>query len=136
MTDIMAFVPCGVIAVEAKALETFDKVVAEWIVADERKDPTSPPRRRGIIDRYAGAFGVCSSALMECRYQLLHRTLAAALTARDAGASRAWRIVQSFAPSDAKEHHRNRADFDRFTNLVGIRPRLAGYTVTLGWGRE
>lgn len=102
MTDIMAFVPRGVIAVEAKGRESFDKLVAEWIVAEAGVKPTSPPNRSRVIARYATEFGVSPSALMECRYQLLHRTLCAALAAKTANASRAWMIVQSFAPPEPR----------------------------------
>lgn len=136
MTDIMAFVPDGVIAVEAKARETFDEPVSEWIVAGARKSPASPPHRRSVIEWYAGEFGVSAGALMDCRYQLLHRTLSAVLTAQEAGATDTWMIVQSFASLDAPEHHRNRADFDRFVERVGDQPRLAGRAVTLSWVQE
>ena len=38
MTDIMAFVPNGVIAVEAKVDEPFDDPVSTWIFKEEKKN--------------------------------------------------------------------------------------------------
>jgi hypothetical protein len=37
MTDVMAFVPNEVIAIEAKRLETFDEEVREWIYKKRRR---------------------------------------------------------------------------------------------------
>jgi hypothetical protein len=136
MTDIMAFVPCGVIAVEAKAREGLGPLVFDWIVEKAAVNSASPPHRQSVVDRYAAGLGVSSKELMSCRYQLLHRTLSAALTAENAGASRAWMIVESFAPPGSIEHRCNLADFNRFIDLVGVQPRLAGRQVTIDWVQE
>jgi hypothetical protein len=58
MTDIMAFVPNGVIAVEAKVNERFDDVVSSWIFREEKKNAESPPHRTRVIQRYARVFGM------------------------------------------------------------------------------
>jgi hypothetical protein len=81
-TDVMAFVPDAVIAVEAKVDESFDQIVLDWICAEHRENPRSPPHRLGVIQRYADALAVSLRQLMELRYQLLQRTLCAALTAQ------------------------------------------------------
>jgi hypothetical protein len=106
MNDIMAFTPSAVIAVEAKARETFDTEVRIWA--------GDMANRLDFVDRYAGAFRLRRDDLMGLRYQLVHRTVSAALVAREYGRKSAWMIVHSFAPLDCKEHERNRADFDRY----------------------
>jgi hypothetical protein len=136
MTDVMAFIPDGLIAVEAKARETFDDHVQAWIDKKARENPRSPPHRRGVIDRYSRAFGINRDALLDLRYQLLQRTLAAALTAKQFGRRSTWMLVQSFAPLSCDEHARNRADFDRYAATVGEAPVLEGIPVRLGWVDE
>jgi len=137
MTDVMAFIPGSVIAVEGKVREPFDDEVSTWIGREEHSNKKSPDHRRAVIKRYAQAFNVGSEErLFDVRYQLLHRTLSAALTARRRGATRAWMIVQSFAPIDCPEHTQNRADFDRYIGLVGSTPILKGVSVRLAWAQE
>ena len=133
MTDIMAFIPDAVIAVEAKAREALDEEVRNWIYKDAAKNPRSPPHRRRVVVQYGSALGVNADALLDVRYQLLHRTLAAARVARQHRRSRAWMIVHSFAPLQCEEHARNRADFDRYVSLVGNTPVLEGIPVRLAW---
>jgi hypothetical protein len=136
MTDVMAFVPDGVIAVEAKARESFNEKVGIWIQEEEISDPASVERRRRVADCYARALSIGTDRILSLRYQLLHRALSAAKTARAAGVRRAWMIVQSFASQDCPEHARNRADFDRFEALVGQEPTFVGTKVRLGWVDE
>jgi hypothetical protein len=69
----------AVVAVEAKACESFDEEVRNWVHKEEAKNPRSPSHRLGVVDQYAKALCVRADALMELRYQLLHRTLSAAL---------------------------------------------------------
>src|SRR5947207_731423 len=52
MTDIMAFVPNCVIAVEAKVNEPFDDLTSTWIFREERKNAESPPHRTKVIQQY------------------------------------------------------------------------------------
>jgi len=136
MTDIMAFIPDSVIAVEAKYRESFDDEVRNWIYKEAAKNLRSPPHRLGVIGQYGRALGVPAEALLVLRYQLLHRTLASARVARQRGRSRAWMIVHSFAPSQCEEHARNRADFDRYVSLIGTTPVLEGIPVRLAWSDE
>jgi hypothetical protein len=125
MTDIMAFMPSAIITVEGKARETFDTEVRNWA--------GDMPNRLDVVDRYAASFNLRRDDLMGLRYQLLHRTLSAALVARKYGRKSAWMIVHSFAPLDCKEHARNRADFDRYVALVGPSPELLGVPVHVAW---
>jgi uncharacterized protein DUF6946 len=133
MTDIMAFTPGALLAVEAKAREALDEEVRNWVYNEEAKNPRSPPHRLRAINKYAEFFGVSAYALMELRYQLLHRTLAAALVAQKFRRKSAWMIVQSFAPLECEEHARNRADFDRYVALVGATPELKKVQVRIAW---
>jgi hypothetical protein len=133
-TDVMAFVPDAVIAVEAKVDESFDQIVLDWICAEHRENPRSPPHRLGVIQRYADAFAVSLRQLMELRYQLLQRTLCAALTAQEHGLQKAWMIVQSFCPPGLANS--NRPDFERFASVVGSAPRLNGIPVRLAWAQH
>jgi large subunit ribosomal protein L30 len=125
MTDIMAFTQGGIIAVEAKAREKFADKVREW--AQDK------PNRLNVVDRYAEAFKVARDDLMGLRYQLLHRTLSAALVASKYGRKSAWMIVHSFAPLDCEEHLRNRKDFDDYVKVVGPAPVLNDVPVHLAW---
>lgn len=136
MTDIMAFIPDAVIAVEAKALESLDEQVCCWMYKGAPRNPRSAVHRQHVIARYAKSFGVSTDALLPVRYQLLHRTLMAARVALQHNRSRAWMIVHSFAPLDCEEHGRNRADFDRYVSLIGTAPVLEGITVRLAWVDE
>jgi hypothetical protein len=136
MADVMAFIPGAVIAVEAKVNESFDRLVADWVEAEAPTNPRSPPHRRRVIARYAGALGVSEAALQGIRYQLLQRTLGAALTAGAVGLPAAWMIVQDLTYGRPGNHAANRMDFDRFVALVGSTPVLEGIPVRLGWVDE
>jgi hypothetical protein len=85
----MAFTPDALIAVESKARETFEEEVRNWVYEEEAINPRSPPHRLCMIEKSAEFFGV-SADLMELRYQLLHRTFAAALVARTFRRKSAW----------------------------------------------
>jgi hypothetical protein len=130
-TDMMAFVPDGVVAVEAKVDEPFDNLVLDWICAEAANNDRSPPHRLEIVQRYAKAFNVPLRSLMDIRYQLLQGTLCAALRAKAHSRSSAWMVVQSFPKSVS-----NRADFDRFVQLVGSAPILEGISVALEWAQD
>jgi hypothetical protein len=136
MTDMMAFMPDGVIAVEAKVDEPFDDPIAVWIFREEEKKPDSPPRRTGIVQQYARALRVRSEKLLNIRYQLLQRTLCAAKAAKERRVSRAWMVVQAFPGGDQEKRQVNRADFERYLDLVGSAPELDGIRVQLAWVSE
>ena len=136
-TDLMAFMPAGVIAIEAKTDEPFDDVVGTWVEKQATRNPRSPHHRRAIVERYAKAFGVVFDDLLGIRYQLLHRALSAALAARRVGARRAWMVVQSFPTSGRVPRcSSQRDDFNRFVALIGHRPVIEGTSVRLAWVDE
>lgn len=140
-----AFIPNGVIAVEAKVSEPFDDLVSVWIFKKGKANPKSPPHRTRQVVRYAEAFGMKPEQLLEIRYQLLQRTLCAALTAKQPRVSRAWMVGQSFPSGDGGEKHlRNREDFSRFVALVGqtpsvrlgLLPHVDAVAVRIAWTSE
>ena len=133
MTDVMAFLPNGVIAVEAKVNEPFDNIVSVWIDIKRQDNPKSPDHRQGVIRQYATAFGVAYEALLSIRYQLLQRTLCAAITANANGYSNAWMIVQHFGNGSGDGDKINLSDFNRFVALVGKTPVIEGVPVELAW---
>lgn len=136
MTDIMAFVPNGVIAVQAKVDERFDDLVSAWTFKEEERNSRSPPHRTEVIQGYAKTFGVRSIHLLDVRYQLLHRTLCAALAAKKLNGSQAWMIVQAFPTPTAEGHLSNRTDFDHFVAVVGNALKIDGVSVRLAWVSE
>lgn len=136
MTDVMAFMPNGIIAVEAKVNEPFDNLVSVWIDIKKRDNPNSPDHRKGVIRQYANAFGVAYESLLNIRYQLLQRTLCAAITANDMGLSKAWMIVQHFGNGSGDHDQTNLSDFNRFAALVGIAPVIEGVPVQIAWAED
>jgi hypothetical protein len=133
MTDVMAFIPNSVIAVEAKVDEPFDDVVSHWIEREAKRNPRSPPHRRNVIQRYAKALTVDAESLLDIRYQLLQRTLCASIVAYARGLSEAWMIVQHFPCGAVSDKVINRSDFDAFVALVGNAPVVEGVKVRLAW---
>jgi hypothetical protein len=134
MTDVMAFVPKGVVAVEAKVNEPFDDPVGVWIFREEKKNAESPPHRTRVIQRYAQTLRVKSEQLLNIRYQLLQRSLCAAITAQTQGSSQAWMVIQVFHPRTASDGYKmNREDFDHFIALVGSAPIIEGVRVQIAW---
>jgi hypothetical protein len=136
MTDVMAFLPNGVIAVEAKVNEPFDNLVSVWIDIKKKDNPNSPDHRKAVIRQYAKAFGVAYESLLDIRYQLLQRTLCAAITANDKGVSKAWMIVQHFGIGNGVGDPTNLSDFNRFVALVGSAPVIEGVRVQVAWAED
>lgn len=135
MTDVMAFTPKTVIAVEGKVREELGKRVRDWLV--ERGEGTpSHANRLKAIGRYADAFGLSRKSLYTVRYQLLYRTLSAALAAKDCGFSTAWMIVQAFVPRNDPHHRMNVADFNQLIALAGSAPVIEGVCVNLALTEE
>lgn len=118
------------IAVEAKVNEPFGPTVGEWMVnASEGK----VERMRFICS----LLGLREPPPNELRYQLFHRTAAAALEAKRFKTDRAAMIVQSFS-----REHRWFDDFRAFAALFGLEAKSdqalnyqlpSGMTLTLGW---
>ena len=133
----MAFVPGGGVAVEAKIDEPFDDVVEAWIGKDAASNPRSPAHRRAVAERYAEALDEPLAGVLGLPYQLLHRTLSAASTALATHADIAWMIMQVFPTTERVPRCASqRADFDRFVDLVGPGPVIAGRPFRLAWVDE
>ena len=95
-----------VLMVEGKVEEPFDSTLAEWL-----RDASDGKRERlAFVTQLLGLNSISPSI----RYQLLHRTASAVLTARRFGSSRAAMIVHSFS-----EGRSWLADFQAFTQLYG-----------------
>lgn len=111
-TDIMVLSRAGhdlvVIAVEGKTREPFSDYVRDW----RRYDTKGKAERLVFLSRLLGLDG---RDLDGVRYQLLHRTASALLTARRFGASRALVLVHSFSPT-----HDWFDDYSSFLQLFGV----------------
>ena len=99
-----------VLCVEAKVDEPFGPTLGE-----KRREASSGQRERlAYLEKELG----CSKPLEDSiRYQLLHRTASALLTARSFHAHVAVMLVQSFSPVS-----RWREDFEAFVHAVAARP--------------
>ncbi len=108
-TDVMAFCsnPAGlcVIAVEAKVDESFGPLLGEKRLGHDG----------GALTRIDFLHEILQLAPLgdDIRYQLLHRTVSAILTARAFHAATAVMLVQAF---DTPAHRRQ--DFDRFVDVT------------------
>lgn len=112
-TDIMAVARNGlgvvVLGVEAKVDEPFGPTLAE-----KREDASSGQVERvRFLEEQLGVPGRLSG---EVRYQLMHRTVSASLTAEAFHAPTACMVVQSFSAEE-----RWREDFDGFARALSAR---------------
>jgi hypothetical protein len=135
-TDIMAFTRNDrglvILAVEAKVDEPFGPTVGE-----KRKGASKGQQERlAYLEKELGCDKPMDDSI---RYQLLHRTVSALLTARSFHASVAVMLVQSFSPES-----RWREDFDAFAATVSssqLTPDLYelpsgdGIRLLIGWCR-
>jgi hypothetical protein len=133
-TDVLAFVTaaCGpaVLGIEAKVDESFGPLVREW----NDYSPGKLRRLAGLLDRLQ----IRGPSIGALRYQLFHRTAAAIIEAKQAGASQAAMIVQSFDANRA-----GFSDFVAFADAFGTPVAEAGrlspprvldqVTIRLGW---
>jgi len=133
-TDVVAYVETrsglAVVGVEAKVDETFGPLVHEW------NNYTSGKLRRlaGLLDMLKLRSGLVSTL----RYQLLHRTAATLIEAKEAGAHEAALVVQSFDKRRAGFF-----DFVAFADAFGVpiaevgrlsQPKKVGdVAIRLGW---
>lgn len=99
-TDLLAVceVPIGkvVVGVEGKVDETLGPFVHEW----DNGTPNRQARLAGLLDM----LGIERADADGLRYQLLHRTAAAAIEAHAFGANHAVMLVHSFDPGHAESH--------------------------------
>ena len=119
-----------VIMVEGKVNEPFGPLVSEWYT-----DPS--PGKVERLKYLCEVLGLSEARVQEVRYQLLHRTASAVITASRFHATSAVMLVHSFSPT--KEWFR---DFDSFAGLYGLKPEAdrvylagkpGGVNLFLGW---
>jgi hypothetical protein len=133
-TDVLALArnpkSLVVLGVEAKVDETFGPTIAEK-KADSSAGQTE---RLAYLEKELGVNNPLSDTI---RYQLLHRSVSALLTARAFHASTAVMLVHSFSPSSAC-----RDDFAAFCSALSCKqistdlfevPNTAGARLLLGW---
>jgi hypothetical protein len=142
-TDFWALLdaPSGVtrLAIEAKAGESFDRHVRDWL----KQAPQPDHRARRVsgkparLDFLCQILGMTTASAQECRYQLMHRPVAAILEAQRFRLSTAVFLVYAFG-----ENAESFGDFQRWAHCLGARitgpgllqvgPR-AGVDLWIGW---
>jgi hypothetical protein len=137
-SDMLALVgldaELGVLSIEAKVDEGFDRTVARWL-ADNSVG------KAARLAKLVALFGMAGTDVGPLRYQLLHRTASAVLEAQRYRASHAAMIVQSWSPErDGFD------DFAAFAAAIGARGAAAGslsdpievggVSLRLGWSSE
>ncbi len=106
------------IAVEGKVDEHFDRILIDWAAAASNGKVV---RLRFLLD----TLGLPDTIPGTIRYQLLHRTASAVITARRFHARHAMLLVHSFSPADAHFE-----DYAAFLGLYGQNAKV-GQVVTL-----
>jgi hypothetical protein len=109
-----------VLAIEAKVNETFGPTLAE-----KRCEASSGQVNR--LDYLHTLLGLPASLDGNIRYQLLHRTASALLTAQALHAHTAVMLVHSFSPEG-----RGRQDFDAFVSALGAQEMADGLLLVSG----
>jgi hypothetical protein len=111
-TDLLAIVGLeeriAVLAVEAKAGESFGEYVCEWLDGSENKNAR--------LRRLCATLGISVEAAAPLRYQLLHRAASAVYEAKRYRSELAIMLVQSFADGEG-----GFADFSEFLRAVGVK---------------
>lgn len=124
-TDFWALLdaPIGVasMAVEAKAGESFDRLVADWL-ADASPASGKPARLRQLCDKV----GLDEQQVQQCRYQLLHRAVAALLEAERFRVQQAVFLVHAFG-----DNTKSWGDYQVWAKLFGV-PVAPGRLSLLG----
>lgn len=124
----------GLIGIEAKVNEGFDRTVDEW-----RAQPSVGKKAR--LEKLCALFGLDPSKVGHLRYQLFHRTASAVIEAKRYRARHAMMIVQSWSPD-----HDGYDDYAAFFSALGVvglprgqvsRPLLVdGVALRTGWSVE
>ena len=128
----MVFLDDRVIAIEAKVDEALGPTVAQWI-----EDPRgNRHNRERAIERYARTLSRDVSDLLPLRYQLLHRALSAARTARATRRRSAWMIVQAFPIHGQTYDDITHQRFKQFVSEVGETPVFDGVDVKTRYVRS
>jgi hypothetical protein len=135
-TDVLAILKIAsgvaVLGIEAKVDETFGPFVRDW------SDGT--PGKTLRLSRLINELQIDATSASSLRYQLLHRTVATVLEARQAKAREAIMLVQSFSPSSIRAGF---TDFQAFavalrapiaaTGILSAPVQLNGVRLWIGW---
>jgi hypothetical protein len=146
-SDAMVHAYCAagrvVISVEGKVREPFGELVSKWMAGDSNIVLRGDALIRSLANRRARIDGLASILGLACdvsglRYQLLHRTAAAVIEARQHGATHALMLVHSFCRDRSSF-----ADFQRFAaamqapvsavNTISPARQLNDVSLRLGW---
>ena len=124
----------GILTIEAKVDEGFDKTVDEWLKADSAG-------KRQRLEGLCARFGLNSKQVGQYRYQLFHRTASALIEAKRYRSRQAAMIVQSWCPKESSLD-----DYQAFCLLLGYGETQAGaltepkvfqgIALRLGWSTE
>lgn len=114
------------LAIEGKAGEGFDELVADWLKdgsrgpngeEDKKRTSKKPQRLASLQD----ILGIAGADVGHLRYQLLHRTASALIEAERIGAKYAAMIIQSFKnPKRNADGMAHFDDFQRFGAALGV----------------
>lgn len=132
------------IAIEAKVDEPFGDYVADWIAAGE-SNSDGGANRRARLNFLCEVLGLDMEVAQLLRYQLLHRTVAPIIEAKEFNCQHAVMLVHSFS------QQKPQTSFDDFKEFVGallpgveIEPNKvygltcehAGIEVWIGWVQD
>lgn len=124
-----------VIMVEGKVSEPFGKKVGEWI---KDNSPGKQERLKFLLHKLQIPY---TEQILNTRYQLLHRTVSAIITAEKFGAENALMLVHSFNRDKGRESQLF-ADYCQFLQLFGVKGNinsiisarnLKGVNLYVGW---
>lgn len=127
------------IAVEAKADESFGPTIGDYLEEKEQVEGSNAPAR--IRQLSQAVFGVAPEEIGELRYQLLHAAAATLIAANEHGAARALFLVHEFLnATDRRKVEANEADVETFLQRLGWNGefgagRIAGPFNVPGGGR-
>jgi len=121
------------IVVEGKVSESFGNLVKDWL-------KNASPGKKARLEFLCNELDLNQNSVLDIRYQLLHRTVSALITAKDFKAPTAMILVHSFSPV-----HKGFDDYKRFVGLFGIEPeknqvykvnRFNGIDLYIGWASD
>lgn len=104
----------GILTIEAKVDEGFDKTIAEWLASGSAG-------KRARLAGLCALLGLEEAAVSALRYQLFHRTASAVLEAKRYRAGQAAMIVQSWSQINC-----GWSDYQSFFNVLGLRDLVIG----------
>jgi hypothetical protein len=135
-TDLWALLsaPVGLVslAVEAKASESFDDTVEEWLT-----DTTARSGKPARLKQLCRLWGVHEDEVKSCRYQLMHRPVTAILEAKRFGLSTAVFLVHAFGDNKKSLGHysdwRKALKIDNSTDAFQLAGKYSGIDLWMGW---